>query len=51
MRFFKKKQIAAPELKCPAVECSFTCNDPKTMKKHTDWKHPELVQNTTGKVK
>ncbi|MBI2328295.1 MAG: hypothetical protein HYU85_01370 [Chloroflexi bacterium] len=45
MGLFKKKPPPAlTELKCPAEGCSFTGNDPKTLKKHTDWKHPELTQ-------
>jgi len=51
MGFFKKKQQPAiTELRCPAKGCAFTCNDPKLLERHIDWKHPELTQ-TTVKVK
>jgi hypothetical protein len=41
MGLFKKKQKPAiTELKCPMKGCDFTCTDPKTLKRHTDWKHP-----------
>ena len=48
MGLFKKKPPRTTELKCPADGCPFTCSDPKTLKKHTDWKHPELAK-TAGK--
>lgn len=42
--FGKKKAPQTPtEQKCQAPGCLFTCNDPVTLKKHTDWKHPEKV--------
>lgn len=44
MGLFKKKR-APTELKCPAEGCSFTTNDPVDLKKHIDWKHPELTQH------
>ena len=52
MGLFKKKQQHSiiRELKCPAEGCPFTCNDPGLLKRHTDWKHPELTQ-TPVKVK
>ena len=52
MGLFKKKkqQPAVTELKCPVEGCSFTCNVPRMLKRHTDWKHPELAQ-TAVKVK
>jgi len=43
--FKKKQQPTITEIKCTAEGCSFTCNDLKTLKKHTDWKHPELPQS------
>jgi len=46
--FKKKKKQATTELKCPAAGCPFTCSDPVTLKKHTEWKHPELAK-TAGK--
>ncbi len=48
--FKKKQQPAITELKCPAEGCTFTCSDHITLKRHTDWKHPELTQ-TAVKVK
>lgn len=48
MGLFGKKKERKPvitELKCPAEGCSFTCDDEITLKKHTDWKHPELAKN------
>jgi len=45
MRLFKKKPArTTTELKCPAEGGPFTCSDPVTLKKHTDWKHPELAK-------
>ena len=46
MGLFKKKQrpTTITELKYPAEGCTFTCRDRITLKKHTDWKHPELAQ-------
>jgi len=48
--FKKKKTPAITELKCPAEDCPFTCSDHIALKRHTDWKHPELTQ-TSAKVK
>ena len=49
--FNKKKQHnILTELKCPAEGCTFTCRDHVTLKRHTDWKHPELAK-TEVKVK
>jgi len=48
--FDKKKQLVINEFKCPVEGCSFTCNDPKLLKKHTDWKHSEFSA-TAQKVK
>jgi len=46
MGLFKKKQRATiTELKCPVEGCLFTCDDQITLKKHTDWKHPELTKS------
>ncbi len=45
MGLFKKAQRPAiTELHCPVSDCSFTCDDAVTLKKHTDWKHPQLSQ-------
>ncbi len=47
MGLFKKKQKPIiTELKCPAEGCSFTSNEPKMLKRHIEWKHPELTQTT-----
>lgn len=50
MGLFKKKEQKpiTTELKCPVEGYDFTCTDLKTLKRHTDWKHPELKQG--GKV-
>ncbi len=51
MRLFKKKQKpATTELNCPVAGCPFTCSDPVTLKRHTDWKHPELTEQREGKA-
>ena len=47
MAFFKKqkKQPAmATELKCQVEGCSFTTPSPEYLKRHLDWRHPELAQ-------
>ena len=44
MGLFKKKQkTGRTELKCPVEGCSFTSYSPVLLKKHTEWKHPELT--------
>jgi len=44
-RIFRKKQRpTTTELKCPVEGCPYTCSDPATLKRHTDWKHPELAK-------
>ena len=42
---FKKKQPVITELKCSEEGCSFTCDDHVTLKKHTEWKHPQQAQS------
>ena len=42
--FKKKKPTILREFECPVAGCPFTCTDPITLKKHTDWKHPELAE-------
>ncbi len=45
MGLFKKKQRpTTTEIKCPVAGCPFTCTDLATLRKHTDWKHPELAK-------
>jgi len=46
MGLFKKKQApAVTEFKCPVEGCSLIASDSITLKKHIDWKHPQLAQN------
>jgi len=46
MGLFKKKQPpGVTEIKCPAEGCPFTCNHPDLLKKHLEWKHPELAKS------
>jgi hypothetical protein len=40
--FGKKKEKVSVELKCPAKDCIFICDDKTTMDRHVEWKHPEL---------
>ena len=43
--FGKKKQtITLTESKCPAEGCAFICDDAHTLKRHTDYKHPDLIK-------
>jgi len=42
--FWKKKAPRITTLKCPAAGCPFTCDAPVLIKRHTDWKHPELTK-------
>ena len=42
----KKEKPVVTELKCPANGCSFTCVDQMSLKRHLDWKHPDLAQTT-----
>jgi len=44
--FWKKKAPRITTLKCPAEGCPFTCDSPALMKRHSDWKHPELTKAT-----
>jgi hypothetical protein len=51
MGFFKKKvQPVAVERKCPAEGCVFTVYDEIALKKHIEWKHPELKGNSEEKA-
>jgi len=43
--FKKKERPAINELKCPAEGCSFICNDHKSLRRHVEWKHPELSKS------
>ncbi len=47
--FGKKKQSKLVELKCPAEGCTFTCDDPVTLKRHTDYKHPDMSKSSDKK--
>ena len=43
--FDKKKQPPKPtEVTCTAEGCNFICSDASSLKKHMDWKHPELAK-------
>jgi len=44
--FKKREKPVVTELKCPAEGCSFTCNDHSSLKRHLDWKHPDLKNDT-----
>ena len=45
MNFFKKKEKpVVTEHQCPAEGCSYTTTELSDMKKHLEWKHPELAQ-------
>lgn len=42
--FGKKKELPKiTSIRCPEPGCGFSCNDPVTLKKHTDWKHAKTV--------
>jgi hypothetical protein len=46
MGFFNKKQRpVAVEVKCPAEGCGIIFNDKWELKRHIEWKHPELAGN------
>jgi len=52
--FKKNERPVVTELKCPSEECSFTCNDDNSLKRHVEWKHPELSgedKKIPGKIK
>ena len=43
--FNKKKESSQPtQVTCTAEGCSFICKDTVELKKHIDWKHPELAK-------
>ena len=47
MNFFKKKEKpVATEQQCPAEGCTYTTKELADMKKHLEWKHPELSQKS-----
>jgi len=51
MGLFKKKQPSTIiELKCPAEGCPFTCSDHIMLKRHVDWKHPELAKKADNSI-
>ncbi len=45
----KKEPRTSTEQKCQAPGCQFSCNDPVSLKKHTDWKHSEPAKTAGGK--
>jgi hypothetical protein len=45
MNFFKRKEKpAVTDHQCPAEGCMYTTTELSDMKKHIEWKHPELAQ-------
>ena len=40
--FKKKERPVITELKCPAEGCNFTSTDAPSMKRHVEWKHPDV---------
>ncbi len=40
--FKKKERIVITDLKCPSEGCNFVCTDKISLKRHIEWKHPEL---------
>lgn len=47
MGLFKKKgKPVATELTCPVEGCYFICPDHISLKRHLEWKHPDLKTNT-----
>lgn len=43
MSFFKKKEKpVATVQQCPADGCTYSTTEESDMKKHVEWKHPEL---------
>ena len=45
----KKETVKLTEVKCPAEGCDFACDDAHTMKRHTDFKHPEMAKQAEKK--
>jgi hypothetical protein len=51
MNFFKKKEKpVVTEHQCPAEGCTYTTTELSDMKKHVEWKHPELSQKGESAV-
>ncbi|MFC1920118.1 hypothetical protein ACFLYQ_00155 [Chloroflexota bacterium] len=47
MGLFKKKEnVVITELKCTAEGCSFLCIDNHSLKRHIEWKHPEMTMSS-----
>ena len=45
MSFFKKKEKPVVTVQqCPADGCTYTTTELSDMKKHVEWKHPELAE-------
>lgn len=45
MNFFKKKEKPVTmEHQCPVEGCAHTTTELSSMKKHIEWKHPDLAQ-------
>ena len=47
MGFFKKKEkhVEEEEVRCPAEGCDIVFDDKWDLKRHIEWKHPELMDN------
>ena len=43
--FKKKQQPPITEKKCPAQDCPETFTDLESLRRHVEWKHPELANN------
>ncbi|HEY94554.1 MAG TPA: hypothetical protein G4O15_06400 [Dehalococcoidia bacterium] len=52
MNIFKKKEKpVAIVQECPAEGCTYTTTELSNMKKHIEWKHPELSQKDESAIK
>ena len=52
MNFFKKKEKPViTEHRCSVEGCTYTTTELANMKKHVEWKHPELSQTDGSAVK
>ena len=50
MNFFKKKEKPVTTVQqCPAEGCNYTTTEVSNMKKHLEWKHPELSQKDAAR--
>jgi hypothetical protein len=52
MNFFKKKEKpVVTEHQCPAEGCTYTTVEISNMKRHVEWKHPELSRKDESAAK